>query len=207
LKNSSIARSAVVAVTLLIASFTFPSETHACSCADIGTSPAAILRSDAVFRGTVIGYVVPWSLQPRADDTLGPVRGRVAAYTDAAVTVRMEVHEAWKGMDTREVVLDVGSGYCCDCSLGTSFGRPGQELLVYAYEHEGALHVGFCGPPIPIENAGPYLEALGPGRTSLERGRTGRHGLRTWTPIAAAVALAVALGLVWLRGTAARSPE
>jgi hypothetical protein len=205
LKTSRIVRSAIVAVALLVALFTFSTKAHACSCATFATSPEGILHNDVVFRGTVIGYAVPWALQPRPDKTLGRVRGRVAAYTHATVTVQMEVHEAWKGMDTREVVIDVGNGFCCNCSLGTDFGRPGQELLVYANEYEGALRVGFCHPPIPIENAGPYLEALGPGRTSLHPGRTSPHGLRMWTPIAVGVALALALALVWIRRDA-RSP-
>lgn len=198
--NASIARTVIIVVTLLVA-LMISADARACSCADFGASPTGIIHRDAVFRGTVVEVSQPWILRPNADGKLDPVLGRLAYYTDATVTVRLQVHEAWKGVNTREVVLDVGDGWCCNCSLGTSFGKLGDELLVYANQYEGALHVGFCGPPIPIEHAGPYLDALGPGQRSLAPGRTG-GGLSMPVQIAGAIALALALALFWMRGHA-----
>jgi hypothetical protein len=203
---SRLARIATVTLAALVVLLIPSSDARACSCADVGTTPERIIGNDAVFRGTVVDYDVPWTLRPGADRTLDPAwRGTLAYYTDASVTVHLRVHEAWKGVDTREVVLDVGSGFCCDCSLGTDFGRLGEELLVYANMHEGALHVGFCNQPIPIEFAGPHLEALGPGQRSLASGRTGNSGLGTPLQIAGAIALALALALFWMRAHAPKS--
>jgi phosphate/sulfate permease len=195
--DARIARTAIATATLLTALLMYPADVRACSCADIGTSPEGILGRDAVFRGTIVAFDVPWTLQPGADGTLGKLRYGLAAWTDATVTVRMQVHEAWKGVDAREVVIDVGDGFCCNCSLGTDFGRPGEELLVYANEHEGALHVGFCNQPIPIAHADPYLEVLGSGQRSFEPGRAGALDVPMWVQIAGAIAFAVGCALIW----------
>jgi hypothetical protein len=97
----------------------------------------------------------------------------IAAVSEASVIAVLEVEESWKGVHGREVELDVGNGFCCNCTFGAGFFAPGTDLLVYAYEDEGTLAVSTCGPPVRIEYAGPHLELLGPGERALGSGRTG----------------------------------
>jgi hypothetical protein len=196
--NASIVRTSVFAATLLAAALLDPDDARACSCASVGPPAERLAGADGVFRGTVIEVDVPWSLRR------GALRDELGNFTGATVTVRLEVHEAWKGVHTREVVLDVGDGMCCNCTFGAGFAAPGEELLVYAHAYEGALHVSTCSWPVPSEYIGLHLEALGPGERSLAPGRTGDEG-RSLSPMLLAGVIGGLLGLLGARRRARRN--
>jgi hypothetical protein len=169
--------SIILAAMLGAALLALPGDARACSCAGDGFGPyKAVPDYDVVFRGTVKELAVPQVLESERMHLVPPrVDLVLAVWANATVRVVMEVEESWRGVITREIELDVGSGWCCDCSFGDDFAEPGEELLVFAHEREdGTLRVSTCTPPIRIADAEDTLAAFGPGRPAVVPGRKGR---------------------------------
>lgn len=196
---AKLVRAIILAATLGAAVLAVAEDARACSCAIPGPPLERLAKANAVFRGTVIELDVPWALRAGPEGKIGQARAHFAVWSEASVTVVLEVEESWKGVHTREVALDLGTGLCCDCSIGVPSYEPGDELLVYAYEHDGALHVNICGPPVGIADAGPDLELLGPGERALPPGRTGGDGKPRTSTLIVAAGFGLALALLMLR--------
>lgn len=177
--GQSIILAAMVGAALLAAP-----DVHACSCPSPSEMPSIgslITNADAVFRGTVLDLDIP-------------------AERGGNVIALVEVQEVWKGVSTREVVLDLGNGEGRDCSIGDSWGV-GQERLVLANRDGEKLSWHDCAPPLQITNAGPALEILGPGQPPPESGRLGTFtgsssGLGTSAIVLVGLALTLTLALV-----------
>jgi hypothetical protein len=184
-------------------------DAQACSCIDLSWEPrTAIPDYDVVFRGTVTHLEVPQVLRPELRHIEPPrVAPVLAVWGRPTVKAVLEVEEAWRGVVTREIELDVGSGWCCDCSFGAGFPGPGEELIVFASERDGTLHVSTCDKPIPIADpiASPSLEAFGPGLTMLMPGRTGaQHEKPDYLAFSRAIIIVFGLALALVAFVIAR---
>ena len=107
------------------------------------------------------------------------------------------------------MVIDTGSGLCCDCSLGASF-VVGGRYLVGAYQSEGALLASSCNRPAyegdDPERFAALLDRLGPGRAPLEATGERSHLGPTALGLLSALGL-LAVGLLLLRLRAAFAVE
>lgn len=112
----------------------------ACSCIPPRDVPTSIREVDAVFSGTVTR-----------------VRGvTVRGYQMRQVTLRLD--RAWKGVESRTVVVLTGSG---DGDCGFDFRRR-RAYLVFAHRAEtGSLHAGLCGRTGALARASETVRALG----------------------------------------------
>jgi hypothetical protein len=135
-----------------------PCETGVCSCAGPRDVPSTVASAQAVFTGRVV------SVRNRTVQTPNGPRPR------RAVTLRVD--RAWKGVESRTVVVLTGQGGG-DC--GFPFRR-GDSYLVYAYGAPGeVLAAGMCGRTAELSRAAADLRALGePSRRWSHRSRWSR---------------------------------
>jgi hypothetical protein len=161
-----LAPSLVLLMAFAAISLGVATDAGACSCEPMVPPAERFANAEAVFRGTVIEMDIPWSLRPSPGGELWRATAHYAVWSDANVTAVLEVHEWWKGVGTREIEMDLGGGVCCDCTLGAEAFEVGDELIIFAHESGGKLHVSRCRPPIPIDGPGSglYLEFLGAGQ-------------------------------------------
>jgi len=122
-----------------------PCETAACSC--VGPRPVSVSlgQADAVFSGRVVRVRTVM-----VDDAVGGRRHMRRA--------TLRVDRAWKGVDSRTVVVITGMGGG-DC--GYDFRRR-QSYLVFAHRAgSGALHTGICGRTSALARASAVVNELG----------------------------------------------
>ena len=163
----------VLGAAAVVATLAVSLVARACSCASYGL-PELVPSEGALFRGEVVEMRKPLLLAPGTDGELSAPQLWLAALTGATHEAVVHVDEVWAGALSEEVVLDLGDGLCCNCTIGGARFDVGDELLVYAYERDdGTLDVSSCMAPMPIADAGAYLVAYGPGERTLAPGRTG----------------------------------
>jgi hypothetical protein len=125
----------------IVAIFTMPIPSSACSCAEEPTVEAELDRSAAVFRGVVLEK--------------NPV--------NYSQKVLFEVKEIWKGIDQSQIIIQTGAGGG-DC--GFQF-HTGQEYLIYASaskEYGGDyLVTSICDKTAQISASQDDLKILGQG--------------------------------------------
>lgn len=118
-----------------------PCETGFCSCVGPRDVPSSVASADAVFTGRVV---------------------RVRNVTHGGRQLRrvtLRVDRAWKGVDSRTVVVITGSGGG-DC--GFPFRRR-ESYLVFAGERtDGLLGTGLCGRTAELSRAAADIRDLGP---------------------------------------------
>ena len=91
----------------------FPSNTSACSCAELPSVEEEFERSQAIFSGKVVD-----------------VREKRSLKGELTKSVLFEVTNTWKGVKQSQMIITTGQG---GGSCGFHFNE-GQEYLVYAYE-------------------------------------------------------------------------
>jgi hypothetical protein len=123
-----------------------PCETGFCSCVGPRDVPSSVASADAVFTGRVVRVrrtLVGWGAEH------GPWGAR---------RVTLRVDRAWKGVESRTVVVLTGLGGG-DC--GFPFRR-GESYLVFAGERNGgSLGVGICSRTAELSRAAADLRELG----------------------------------------------
>lgn len=123
-----------------------PCEAGFCSCVGPQDVAAAVQSADAVFTGSVVSV----------RDTV--VGGGSAHGPWSMRRVTLRVKRAWKGAETRDVIVLTGMGGG-DC--GFPFQR-GKTYLVYAHRSDsGGLGAGICGRTASLRNAAADLRELG----------------------------------------------
>jgi hypothetical protein len=123
-----------------------PCDTGVCSCAGPRDAPSALASTDAVFTARVLS--VRDTVVGRGTEH-GPWQRR---------RVTLRVDRAWKGVESRRVVVITGMGGG-DC--GFPFQR-GKSYLVYAHgTGDGLLSTGICGRTAPLGYADADLRQLG----------------------------------------------
>lgn len=135
---------------------------QACSCAFLGDAVEQASSADVVFVGVAIDVDEPWALRETSRESFGRLSFMLADIKGDTVRTTFRVEQAWKGVDTDQIVVDSGEGVCCNCSLGI-IAQPGERLLIAAHvDDDGVAHVGFCRPPWPAEQAEAMVAAFGP---------------------------------------------
>ena len=141
----------VLMTTFLISLYITPTKSDACSCERPSTVQEEFERSDAVFKGKVIG---------RIDRNEGDV---VQSSADLIV-VRFAVKDIWKGINQTEVDVSTERD---SSSCGFTFTE-GHEYLIYAKEYDGDLRVNICSRTAELPSASTDLELLGKGTVPTE---------------------------------------
>ena len=142
---------------LLIGSF--PSNTSACSCAEVPSVEEEFEQSQAVFSGKVVD-----------------VREKRSIKGYQTKSVLFEVTNTWKGVKQSQMIITTGQG---DGDCGIDFNE-GQEYLVYAYKSTmyGAksLVTTICDRTNDLSVLQEDLTILGKGQPSIEEvDLTGKH--------------------------------
>lgn len=106
----------------------------ACSCVDRGPQ-YKFDRYDGVFSGKVIAIDKSFSILHGDEDH-----------------VKFEVYEAWKGLDSKAVILQTGASGA-DASCGYYRFKEDEQYLVYADKEDflTLIHVWLCGPELISE--------------------------------------------------------
>jgi len=128
-----------------------PTKSYACSCAAPGPAQNELERSDAVFKGEVIGVVDAKensALQSSAD----------------SIAFIIKVDEIWKGINQTEVVVYTERD---SASCGFNF-MEGHEYLIYASKSEGDLRVSLCSRTTDLASAAD-IDILGKGTEPNEQ--------------------------------------
>lgn len=117
----------------------------ACSC----MAPPSVLEardnSHAVFSGEVIDMEGSMSL--------------LGGSSADPVTVTFNVHQAWKGVNSKEFVVYTAES---EASCGFTFEK-NNAYLVYANEHEGKYEVSLCSRTASLSTAADDVNMLGAG--------------------------------------------
>ncbi len=121
-----------------------PCETGVCSCVGRRDVQSALRNADAVFTGRVVSVRNPrpwWRRDP-----------------DPQRRVTLRVDRAWKGVDSRTVVMIMGLSSSCEFQF-----RRGESYLVFAYRRQnGALGTSICSRTETIDRAAAAVRDLGP---------------------------------------------
>ena len=129
-----------------------PTKSYTCSCAAPGPVQDELERSDAVFKGEVIGVV-----DAKENSTLQSSADPIAFI--------IKVDEIWKGIDQTEVVIYTERD---SASCGFNFIE-GHEYLIYASKSEGDLHVSLCSRTTDLTSAAADIDILGKGTEPNEQ--------------------------------------
>lgn len=120
-----------------------PCETGFCSCAGRPDVSSALQSADAVFTGRVVSVrnTHPWWRRE----------------SDPRRRVTLRVDRAWKGVDSRTVVMITRMISTCEFRF-----RRGESYLVFAHgTGDGSLGAGICGRTAELARAAADLRALG----------------------------------------------
>lgn len=142
---------------LLIAVFSFSSNTYACSCIQEGD---AIERYDIVFKGTVT-----WS----GRDTSGTISG---AFSDRRVISHysvFKISEVYKGALGDDVQIYYIKGDGSSCAFGGH--ELGAEYIIYASkDNNGYYSVSLCSPKMKVRSLKEYINPhAAPGLARLSK--------------------------------------
>ncbi len=157
--------STIVAAAVLAS----PTLAAACSCADWGGTMERYERAGVVVHGVVVASHVPLFF-PLAGVRLPRWTPRfLRRFARPGATADVEVIQAWKATPRRIVTVNLGTGQCCDCTLGPGALRVGEEVVLFGRVREGVARVGAsnCNPPIHKRRVTEALALLGPGITDL----------------------------------------
>ena len=172
-------------VTLLVFIFigiliigSFPTNTSACSCAELPSVEEEFERSKAVFSGKVVDI---------------KVTKNVKGY--ASKSVLFEVTKTWKGVEQTQIIITTGQD---DGDCGYNFIK-GNEYLVYANESRmyGAKSLVsiLCDRTDVLSSSQKDLEVLGQGLSPVEevnlRGKHNRNQSYLWTTLGAGICIVV----------------
>lgn len=161
-------RSLVLACVLLVT----PAVAHACSCMEPGTLEHRMERAGVVVHGVVVGERIPISSRLPLHRLPRPPRWTprfVRRMLVPSVTAEVDVIQAWKASPYATVSVNLGSGACCDCTLGAGTFAPGDEVILFGRVRDGVVRVGasMCNPPIEGSRVQGALDTFGPGITDL----------------------------------------
>lgn len=111
----------------------------ACDCAPPEAPPIAFAKADAVFIGTVT-RITDLSQVPFLHALVRSARPVLNLDHDLLYdkVVHLEVKHSWRGVETTHIRIRTEIGGC-----GKHFA-PGNEYLVYGYEHDGVLYTHMC---------------------------------------------------------------
>ena len=120
-----------------------PCETGLCSCAGRPDVPSALQSADAVFTGRVVSVrnTHPWWRRE----------------SDPRRRVTLRVDRAWKGVDSRTVVMITRMISTCEFRF-----RRGESYLVFAHQRQdGGLGTSICSRTTTIDRAAGDVRDLG----------------------------------------------
>jgi len=136
----------LVLVAFLSLFYYSPNTPYACSCAQPGTPQQELDGSSAVFSGKVINIV-------------DKNRTNFIESSADPVAVQLEVKNAWKGINQKQVVVFTERD---SASCGYEFDS-NKEYLVYASEADGVLKTSYCSRTSQLNMANEDLTVLGKG--------------------------------------------
>ena len=129
-----------------------PAKGYACSCVAPGAVQEELERSDAVFKGKVIGIV-----DAKENSTMQSSADSIAFI--------IKVDEIWKGINQAELVIYTERD---SASCGFNF-MEGHEYLIYASKSEDDLRVSLCSRTTDLASAASDLAILGKGTEPTEQ--------------------------------------
>ena len=170
---------------LIVTMFPPPQTAQACSCVPPESVQKELEKSDAVFRGVVTDMEKPAQFFGGSSGDL--------------VEVTLEVEETWKGVETKEVIVQTAIS---SASCGFEF-EVGKEYLVYARQTGEGLHVSLCSRTAAIEYATNDLDELEKGKTDFKeevtKANPSQTGLQTSILIGTSSAAIIFLGVFIFR--------
>jgi len=150
-----------LAVLLVLTALLIPVQpVYACSCIYPDLPSFALIRSDAVFTGTVTKVVS--SGKGVLPSVVEPVRrwlGLPPAPGAYGRRVSVQVSDSWKGVTAGSIEVHTGNG---DADCGYRF-TPGRQYLIYAHRDEAGLATNICTRTVELASAGTdlaYLQTL-----------------------------------------------
>lgn len=150
-----------------------PGLAAACSCAYQGDALERFDRAGVVAHGVVRAEHVPLTnLLARLPLPRWTPRF-IWRLARPGVTADVELIQAWKETPTRVITVNLGTGQCCDCTLGPGGLKIGEEVILFGGMRDGEPRLGASNCNPPIEGRRRVKEALalmGPGITDLPRG-------------------------------------
>jgi len=169
------------AMTLLAFIFmivSFPSQTSACSCANLPSVEDEFERSKAVFSGKVVDIKEKRSLKGYRTNS-----------------VLFEVTNTWKGVEQTQIIITTGQG---DGDCGYPF-KKGQEYLVYADDSNmyGATSLAsvICDRTDILSTSQEDIEILGAGQPPIEEvnlsSQYNRNQLYIWATSAVVIVMVI----------------
>ena len=157
---------------LLVAVLGAPSLAAACSCMSLGGTTERFEQADVVVHGLVIRERVPLLSSVPTPRLPRWTPRFIRNLTYGGVTADVEVIQAWKATPAGVISVNLGSGQCCDCTLGAGGLPVGEEVVLFGRIRDGKQYIGAssCSPPLRGQRVRDALEEFGPGITDLPAG-------------------------------------
>lgn len=148
---------------LVLAAVLVPSPAAACSCGPSGTPQERFDKADGVVFGTVVSNNIVTLLPSLIAGQFLPRELSLGFRGGAKAHVR--VRDAYKTDLPRVITVNLGTGMCCDCSLGLGGLSVGDDVVLFGRQYKGKLRIGAssCNEPLRGVRARDFADQQGPG--------------------------------------------